>query len=346
MREWLNRRWGLSSWRPGQVLSGGWGEVSRQRHCEPASGHREPTDASDAGHQPSTIHHQPSSPLPRRGFTLIELLVVIAIIAILIALLLPAVQQARAAARSAQCKNHLKQLTLALHNYTETYAGVLVPYKIDDKAQQAYVLNGYSGSVQGQIRYWFGNVNYDVPAAQQLDFSKGSLAPYMETNWAAYQCPDFGDAQVEQLRFDRMASGYGYNSYLSPGTTYDANWPPQLDGSKPVAYRLRDVVQTTQTIAFADSAQVDYTVMLKENWRLEPPSQNFPTVHFRHFDTANVSFLDGHVESRQRHWSIEVPGTNWMSAAQADKMDKKRLGHVSDGNLSDPLRRDELYDRN
>lgn len=129
----------------------------------------------------------------RRGFTLIELLVVIAIIAILIALLLPAVQQAREAARRSSCKNNLKEIGLALHNFHDVYS-TLPPGGSDDQSPFGTQRGSWGAS-------WMALILPQIeqnPMYQQMSFHNGSGwggAANQNINAAArvvigiYKCP-------------------------------------------------------------------------------------------------------------------------------------------------------------
>ena len=105
----------------------------------------------------------------RRAFTLIELLVVIAIIAILIALLLPAVQQAREAARRSQCKNNLKQLGLAIHNYAET--SNLLPISATINLSVSTTGNNGSWGVLGRLLPYLAQMNELRPFVATIPIS-------------------------------------------------------------------------------------------------------------------------------------------------------------------------------
>ncbi len=208
------------------------------------------------------------SKLPfRAAFTLIELLVVIAIVSILAAIIFPALASAREKGRQAQCLSNLKQLGLAVQQYTqdndETLPGAYGgPYPDD----VAHVRLG------GWVYYELFNGNFDV--------TMGSIYPYVKSK-GVYVCPDDERAKTTGLSY--AINGCVNNSF-DPALFYESG------------KALAQIDNPTGTMLFTEEDAGPFGSTNDGILALTFAPGGYDPIADRHNDGAEVSFVDGHVK--------------------------------------------------
>ena len=205
----------------------------------------------------------------KRAFTLVELLVVIAIIGVLVALLLPAVQSAREAARRMQCGNNLKQITLGVHNYADTYRGALpvgeyswgwgtwlvgmLPY-----IEQKNLFDLYQG---------YGGINAAGGIDTNFAYSATINLPVTRSTLNTYTCPSDNKVRPRGvITFHNYLANHGNTTYGRQATfgTMSNGQPNRFGGapfinvgnsnSIPQVIRLAEIVDgLSNTLAFSET---------------------------------------------------------------------------------------------
>lgn len=258
----------------------------------------------------------------RFGFTLIELLVVIAIIAILIALLLPAVQQAREAARRTQCKNNLKQIGLALHNYHDTTnrfppGGFWNATNAGVTYQQGSVLTHILPYIEQSTIY--NQIPFSSPPLPSRDINETVMADgrlmRIAVSVPAYICPSdtAGSNYNGRSTVQNYAGSKGASNAGSPAGGNPAGSPPCADaylsfakpagGANGVAGpfhrnnrcdNMRDIVDGLSNTIFFGEVRPECSNHMRQGWLASNNGQGMAsTLYPINLNTCNASATSG-----------------------------------------------------
>ncbi len=216
------------------------------------------------------------------GFTLIELLIVIAIIAILAAILFPVFARARENARRSSCMSNLKQIGLAAMMYSQDYDETLMK-------------NGVCGGQQLETGGLSSNSACStIPGNEYYHLWMHILYPY-DRSVQIYNCPSAeGGARFTSGYYWSGGSGlahYGYNQYLSDGLKLAAIQQPSVT---PMIMDSTYYLSDPDHDCNASSTPFD-------SWCISGPTDNADPPDYRHLETANIAFADGHVKSVNLH---------------------------------------------
>lgn len=265
---------------------------------------------------------------PRPGFTLIELLVVIAIIGVLIALLSPAVQHAREAARKTECRDHLKQLAVALHSYESAHR-VLPPGYVYRPADGAPPVPNAAGFGWGAMLLPFvdqGNIyatfDWNMPI-----YSTANEAA-RETRLPLFLCPTDSVSPRGYVRMGPAPERYAMASFVA------SFGPPDLDADQEQRFGLFSRNSSTMFAHVTDG--LSHTLMIGE--RQNGPFRNGAS-HGNHFDYETtwcgavrdwdepdddhghmVLFQSGHVpnDPRSDDRDVSAPHVGYANFAMGD----------------------------
>jgi prepilin-type processing-associated H-X9-DG protein/prepilin-type N-terminal cleavage/methylation domain-containing protein len=254
----------------------------------------------------------------KRGFSLVEVMVVVSTVSVVMAVTMPAINTARSRARAIVCRSNVRQLVLANIGYSNDHDGYYVPAAED--------LWNTIGPLQGGYNRWHGK---RTGPDEAFDPQKGPLAGYL-ADGKVKQCPErteFTKSQVGIINFERGCGGYGYNmQYLGSrrwqgGITTINAWKKSYSATT----NAMEVKRPAETLIFADTAFYKDNQYIVEYSFTEPPhyvingivvTDTFasPSIHFRHYGSANVGWADGHIEAKPM---ANMEGKNGYDPASA-----------------------------